>query len=160
MSSIQEVLVARDKASQKYEGARHLLQVTLPMVNDPKLLLGVIGNMSASLEYSMDAILIYERLLRLIPNYNSDFESRFNLFRYKSVRRNKIPAEIVHVMSELRYILEMHKKSPIEFQRGNRFVICDKDYAMKIVSLNEIKKQLEHTKIMLDLTTTLTSKYF
>ena len=159
MASPQEILTAKDNAIQKYEGARHLLQVTFPMVKDPKLLLGVIHNISSSLESSMDAILAYERLLRLVPIYSSNYQSKFNLFRMRSVRRNKISPEVIHLMSELRYILDLHKKSPMEFQRGNRFVICNKDYQLKVISLKDIQQYIYTTKDMLDQMQRIVSKY-
>ena len=159
MSSPQDILTAKDNATQKYEGARHLLNVTFPMIKDPKLLLGVINNLSASLESSMDAILAYERLLRLVPVYNNNYESKFNLFRMKSIRRNNIPPAAIHLMSELRYIIDLHKKSPMEFQRGNRFVICNKDYQLKVISIKDLQQYLYTTKDMLDLTHKIVSKH-
>jgi len=159
MASPQEILVAKDNAIQKYEGARHLLNVTFPMIKDPKLLIGVINNISDSLESSMDAILTYERLLHLVPAYNNAYESKFNLFKMKSVRRNNIPLETIHLMSELKYIIDLHKKSPMEFQRGNRFVICNKDYQLKVISIKDLQKQLYITKNMLDKMQQIVSKY-
>jgi len=153
-----DLLKAKDNATQKYEGARHLLNVTFPMIKDPKLLLGVVHNLSASLESSMDAILAYERLLRLVPIYSNTYESKFNLFRMRSVRRNNVPPAAVHLMSELRFILDLHKKSPMEFQRGNRFVICNKDYQLKVISIKDIQQYLYTTKNMLDLMNLLVSK--
>jgi hypothetical protein len=159
MASPQEILIAKDNATQKYEGARHLLQVTFPMIKDPKLLLGVMDNISASLESSMDAILAYERLLRLVPIYNNNYQSKFNLFRMKSVKRNNISPEVIHLMSELRYTLDLHKKSPMEFQRGNRFVICNKDYQLKVISLKDLQQYIYTAKGMLDQMEKIVSKY-
>jgi hypothetical protein len=158
MPTSMDLLKAKDNATQKYEGARHLLNVTFPMIKDPKLLLGVVHNLSASLESSMDAILAYERLLRLVPIYSNTYESKFNLFRMRSVRRNNVPPAAVHLMSELRFILDLHKKSPMEFQRGNRFVICNKDYQLKVISIKDIQQYLYTTKNMLDLMNLLVSK--
>ena len=159
MTSPREILTAKDNATQKYEGARHLLNVTFPMIKDPKLLLGVINNLSASLESSMDAILAYERLLRLVPIYSDTFKSKFNLFRMKSVRRNNISPAAIHLISELRFILDLHKKSPMAFQRGNRFVICNKDYQLKVISIKDIQQYLYTTKNMLDLMQQIVSKH-
>ena len=160
MSSQQDVLIAREKAVQQYESARHLLQITFPLVKDPKLLMGVIHNISASLEYSMNAILAYERILRLVPIYGPEFRSRFNLFRLKSVKRNNIPPETINLINELRQVLDLHKKSPIGFQRGNKFVICNKDYELKVISIKEIQTYLDKTKEMLQIMQTITGKHF
>ena len=34
----------------------------------------------------------------------------------------------------------------MEFQRGNRFVICGKDYQLKMISIKDIKEYLDKTK--------------
>ena len=148
---MSDYLVHRDKSLQQYEIAFHLLQVTFPLVKDPKLLIGIINNLFASLEHSLDTILNYEKQLMLVSTCSGDFTSKFNLFRSKSVLRNKIPADYVNLIIDLREILEMHKKSPMEFQRGNRLVICTKDYRLKMISLKDIKSYLDRTKSFLNL---------
>ncbi len=140
------------RAQQQYDAAFHLLKVTFPLVKDPKLLLGVVHNLFASMEASMDALLAYERQLHLIPAYQEDFQSKFNLFRYKCVRRNHIPVEIIVLMQELREILELHTKSPMEFQRGNNLVICDRNYLLKTISLRDLQNYLFQANQLLDLT--------
>ena len=154
-----DFLKAKENATQKYEGARHLLNVTFPTVKDPKLLLGVINNLVGSMEHSIEAILIYERLLRYVPIYSNNPKSQFNLFRQKSMRRNNISPHYVNLYLDLKEILELHKKSPMAFQRGNKFVICNKDYMLKTLSINDIKKYLEQTKEFLDITEKVISKY-
>jgi len=159
MPTSTDFLKAKDNAIQKYEGARHLLNVTFPTVKDPKLLLGVIDNLVCSMEYSIEAILIYERLLRMVPVYSDNPKSQFNMFRQKSMHRNNISPQYVNLYLELKDILELHKKSPMSFQRGNKFVICNKDYMLKTLSINEIRKYLEQTKEFLDISETVISKY-
>ena len=144
-------LLSRNKAIQQYDAAFHILHVTFPLVRDPKLLMGIIHNMLSSFEHSIDAILSYERQLRLVSHYPDNFESKFNIFRYRCVKRNKIPPKLVHLISQLKYTVEMHKKSPMEFQRGNRFVICNKDYQLQIISIKDIKDYLNQTKEFLDI---------
>ena len=139
-----------EKARQQYEAAFHLLHVTFPLVKDSKLLLGVVNNIFSSLEYSMSAILNYERQLHLVPHYFDNFQSKLNLFRYKSVRRNNIPMETVNLMMELKALLELHKKSPMEFQRGGRLVICSQDYHLRTLSIKDLHVHLARAKELLN----------
>ena len=155
MENIPDYVLDRQKAIQQYEGAYHLFNVTFPLVKDPKLLIGVISNISESLEKSMDAILKYERTLRLVPHYQEEFQSKFNIFRYKSVRRNKIPGEIINLILELRETLALQKRSPMEFQRGNRFVICTKDYQMKVISIKELQNYMDLNKRFINIMETV-----
>lgn len=142
---------AREKARQQYDAAFHLLNVTFPLAKDPQLLMGVVNNLLSSLEHSLTAILAYERQLRLVPPYFDNFQSKFNLFRLKSVQRNKISPDYVNLILDLKEILELHKRSPLEFQRGNRFVICTKDFQLKAISIKDLQEYLTKTKEFLAL---------
>ena len=139
------------KAHQQYDAAFHLLHVTFPFVKDPKLLMGIISNISTSLEHVMDAVLAYERQLRLVPNYTDEFQSKFNLFRYKCVRRNKIPQEFINMMIDLKELQVLHKKCPVSFQRGNKYVLSTQNYQLKIISIKDLKEYLNQTKEFLGL---------
>lgn len=149
---LDNYLSLKEKASQQYEVAFHLLHVTFPLVKDPKLLLGIVHNIFSSLEYSMSAILEYEKQLQLVPNYLDNFQSKLNLFRLKSMRRNNVPMETVNLMLELRDLLELHKRSPMEFQRGNRLVICSRDYRLRTLSIRDLQAHLGKAKELLDQT--------
>ncbi len=144
-------LSAKEKAYQQYNTAFHLLNVTFPLVKDQKLLLGVLHNLFNSAEAAMTAILQYERDLRLVSGFNdADFQSKFNTFRDRSVRRNKIPGPMVLLIQELKEIVELHQKSPMVFQRGASVVICDKQYTLKSLTVRDITQYLNQTKGFLE----------
>jgi hypothetical protein len=138
--------LSQNKAIQQYDAAFHLLHVTFPLVQDPKLIMGIINNLNQSLEAVMDTILTYERQLKLVPAYSEEFNSKFNLFRYKCVKRNNIPTKFIMAMMELRELEELHKKCPVSFQRGNRYVLSTNNYRLKAVSIKDIKEYLNITK--------------
>lgn len=140
-------LCAKEKAYQQYDIAAHLMQVTFPMTKDNKLFLGIAHNLFNSVESAMTAILQYERDLRLVSGFNEvDFQSKFNTFRDRSVRRNKIPSSAVSLIQELREIVELHQKSPMVFQRGTSVVICDRQYELKSLTVRNIAQYLNQTK--------------
>ncbi len=144
-------LSAKEKAYQQYDTAFHLLTVTFPLVKDQKLLLGIVHNLFSSVEAAMTAILQYERDLRLVSGFNEvDFQSKFNTFRDKSVRRNKISGSTASLIQELKEIVDLHHKSPMVFQRGARVVICDKRYELKSLTMRDIAQYLNQTKGFLD----------
>ena len=146
-----DYLAAQEKARQQYEAAFHLLKVTFPVVKDPKLLMGVLHNLFSSLEAGMDAILAYERELQLL-SYGPSFQNRYNAFCYRSVPRNKIPLEIANLLGELKELLDLHQHSPMEFQRGNKLVICSNNYhIMKTISIKELDEYLQQAKRFLEL---------
>ena len=147
---LTESLTSYKSAVLQHDTAFHLLNVTYPLIKDPKLLLGIVNNISASMQYAMEAILAHERELKLISSYPSAFEGKFNIFRYRCVQRNKISQNTVRTLQEVREILELHKKSPTEFQRGERLVLSTGDYHLKIVALKDIKVYLQHNKEFLE----------
>ena len=138
--------VSFEKALQHFQGAYHLLNVTFPTVRDPKLLMGVIRNLSQSLEHAMDSILHHDRQLNLVPNFGSTYRAKLHTFQLKCQRRNKIPQEFTKLLFTLKEIEELQKKCPTEFQRGNRYVLCSKDYEMHVISIKDIKEYVEQTK--------------
>lgn len=145
-------LSSKEKAYQQYDVAFHLLKVTFPLMKDHKLLLGIVHNLFSSVEATMTAILQYERDLRLVSGFNdADFQSKFNTFRNKSVRRNKISGSTVALIQELKEIVDLHQKSPMVFQRGAGVVICDKQYELKNLTAGNVAGYLGQTKEFLEM---------
>ncbi len=138
-------LAARERAHQQYDAASHLLKVTMPLVKDPKLFIGILHTLFNSLEASMDAILAYDRELQLIPPFADTFAAKFNAFQQKAVRRYNLPPEYPTLLLDLKETIDLHKKSPMEFQRGSRLVICQQDYQMKAFSAQDINIYLTKT---------------
>ncbi len=148
---------AKRKAMQQFDAAFFLMHKTYPVVKDPKLLIGVIHNLVQSFEHAIDAILAYERLLRLIPPYPEDTKFKFSLFRDKTMRRNKIPSSFAALLMDLKEFIELQKKCPVEFQRGSRYVLCNKNYQIRSVSIKDIKGYLHQTKEFLDIINKITT---
>ncbi len=139
-----------EKAQFQYDAAFHLLTVTHPLVKDPKLLLGILNNILASMEHAMDSLLQYEKQLQLVPNYGSTFLEKLNTFRLKSSRRNNILPEHTQTLTTIKEILNLHKVSPMEFKRHDRLVICSKDYHLQQLSAADIREYLDYNKAFLD----------
>lgn len=144
---MEEFQLARDKALKKVRVADHMLIMTYPLVKDPKLLLAVLENLFSALTNSVSSLLYYERTFKRIPIFNEDFDSKFALFKDKLVLKHNINKEYLVLIETIREMLVEHKKSPVEFSRGDRFVICSSNYRMKTISVNDIKKYVAKTKL-------------
>jgi hypothetical protein len=149
---------SRTKAVQQYDVAWHLLNVTLPLTNDPHLLIGIINNIFNSFKLAIDALIAYEQQLKAVPSCNDDFESKFNLFRLKVLHRHNISPEYPRLILELREILNLKKTCQTEFQRGNLLVLANKEFQMKTVDLPSIKKYLDQNKQFLGTVNQIISK--
>jgi len=126
--------------------ADHMMNVTYKVVNDPKLLLAIMDRIHSSLTYALGSILHYERMYKRIPPFQDNFESMFLAFKSRVTRRYDINIEYITLIQEVDEILKQHKKSPVEFRRQDKFVICSETYRMKVISIENIKKYIETAK--------------
>lgn len=142
-----------EQANFKYNAARHLLQVTYPLVKDPKLLLGVVSNLFQAYDLALTQLLQRERELLRIPPYTDQFQSKLNVYRHRIAKLHHLPDTHAQLISTLNHILTLHKESLIEFQRGDKFIICDDNYHIKAISAGDLKKYLTTTQQFLDFVT-------
>jgi len=126
--------------------ADHMMSVTYKVVSDPKLLLAVMDRIRNALSSSMSSLLQYERMYKRIPPYNETYESMYHVFKSKIVRRYHVNIEYLTLLQEVDSILKEHKKSPVEFRRKDKFVICSENYRMKVVTVDNIKEYIQKAK--------------
>ena len=60
--------------------------------------------------------------------------------------RNALKTDYLYLIKEIKDILLEHRKSPVEFVRNNRLVICSDSYHMKTVDIPKLKQYLMETK--------------
>jgi len=65
------------------------------------------------------------------------------------VDRLNIDKKYIKLISEIKDIIIEHKKSPVEFERNNKFVICSSTYRMRTISIDEIKKYITETRMFI-----------
>jgi|TARA_B100001964_G_C14254832_1_gene611831 hypothetical protein len=155
MEKFQEL---RSAANKKLQLADHMLTMTYPMVKDPHLLLSSVENLFLTFSYGMGSVLHYERVFKRIPPFPDNFTSKFELFRDKCTKKYGIDTEYLKIIKDLRDIIIAHRKSPIEFSRNERFVICNGDYRTRAISLNEVKSYVQKAKLFIKNVSTIVSK--
>ena len=153
MEKFQEM---REIARKKLQVADHMLTMTYPFVQDPKLLIAVMENLFLALANSMTSLLYYDRLFKRIPPFQDTFPSKFNMFKTKYA--NKFDKEYMDLIQEIKEIILEHRKSPVEFSKKDKFVICSDNYKMKTVTLNQLKDYIKKTKLFINKTNQLMSK--
>jgi len=155
---MEQFQIARDEAIKKLKVADHMLTITYQLVQDPKLLLAVLKNIFSSMEMAMSSVLYYERLFKRIPPFQDSFESKLSMFKTRIQPKYKISDDYIKVIQDLREVIVEHKRSPVEFARKDKFVICSDNYKMKTISIPEIKKYVSMAKIFIQNTTFIVSK--
>jgi len=143
---MEEYEKSLEDAKKTVRLADHMMNVTYKVVPDPKILLAIIERLRNGLEGSMGALLQYERMYKRIPPYNKTYESMYDVFRTRIVKRYHINIEYITLIHEVDNIIKQHRKSPVEFRRHDKFVICSDDYRMKVITVDNIKAYIEKSK--------------
>ncbi|MBD3259660.1 hypothetical protein GF371_03445 [Candidatus Woesearchaeota archaeon] len=143
MESFKE---CRQRAERNLQVAEHMLTVTYPLLRDAKLLLGVTENLFLSVTNSMSAAVFFERTYKRIPPFHDNFESKFNTFAARIMPRYGINKKYIKLLESVKDIVVKHKKSPVEFARKNKFVICDDKYNVREITEPELKQHLQDAK--------------
>ena len=143
MEKFQEHLHAATKA---FQTADHLTYVTYPLLKEVKLIVPIAENLYSAVVNLMDAVLEYDKLYKRIDLLVDNFDARLEIFKSECSRRYNIPRDYIELIAELRNIIQHHKKSPMEFIRGDKFVIASSNYSLKTVNLDNMKKYLAKVK--------------
>ncbi len=155
---MEEFQNLRDKAMQKIKVADHMLFMTYPLIKDPKLLLSIIENIFASLDFGISALLHYERTFKQIPPFHDSFNSRYEIFKNKMVLKHRINTNYITLIRDIQSILAHRKNSPVEFARKDKFIICSPNYSLKTVDVNLVKKYVFETKVFVKMINNIISE--
>ena len=147
MEKFQESLL---QARKQHKVADHMVYITHTIVKDPKLLLSAMKNIMRSMVNATDSLLQYERLFKRIPIFPQNFTSKLLLLKNPCSRRYNLSQNYIFLINELNEIITAHEKSPVEFARKDKFVICSENYRMKTITINKIKEYLALNKAFLE----------
>lgn len=139
------------KSKRNIQIADHLLTQTYPLVKDPSLFLAVLENISSSFKNSMDSLIFFERENKTIPPFHDSFESKLNLFKLKLMSKHNISQDYLILFLDIKELLNKHKKSPVAFSREDTFVICSEKYDISKLSVPQIKKFINKSKLFYEL---------
>ncbi|RME52393.1 hypothetical protein D6783_04695 [Candidatus Woesearchaeota archaeon] len=143
MEDFQEELAS---AKKQLRLADHMLAVTFPLLKETKLLLAVVDNLFRAVDHAVSALLRFERYYKRIPAVPSSFEGRLAVLRLRVGKRVGLESEHLRFIQSLKSLVEERKKSPVEFARKGKVVICSSTYALRTLSVGELKKHLSSAK--------------
>jgi hypothetical protein len=155
MERYQEQL---DTAKKKLQIADHMVNVTYPLVRDTKLLYASVENLFLSLTSTMGALLHFERLYKRIPPFNDTFESKYFMYNHMLQEKFRLDSEYSKMMKDIKKIIVEHKKSPVEFQRRDKFVICSQNYSTMVLTYPTIREYLTKAKLFIQEINTIINK--
>ncbi|MFT4312049.1 MAG: hypothetical protein ACMXYF_02370 [Candidatus Woesearchaeota archaeon] len=146
MEKYQECL---EKAHYYIKACEHMLTVTYPAINEPKILLTCLDHLFLCMTNTVGAILHFERKKRTIPPFHTTFESKFNMFQLKIVPMHKIPKKDVTFIDKLQQLITFHKQAPVEFTRDNQYIMCDTEYGVEKINAPRIREFILDAKQVL-----------
>lgn len=140
----------REKAQKLIRVADHMLTQTFPLLKDPKLLLGVVDNIYLAIQSSIGSLLHYQRYYKKIPAFVENFEAMYTIFRDKYKSQQGLSQQHFSMIERIRDIVIQHKRSPMEFSRKDKFVICSDNYRLKTLSPDELKNYIVKTRELIE----------
>ena len=96
----------RDSALKQINLADHVLTMTYPMVQDPKLLKVVVKNIYQAMESTIAMMLNYERYYKRVPPFTENYEVMLEMSR-PIFTNYKISTGYIGFLNEIKEILEI-----------------------------------------------------
>lgn len=148
MDASHKILI--QEAEKAFNTADHLTYVSLPLLNEPKLMVTITQNIHRALSKGMQALLAYEYQSKHITVIPDNFQAQVLVFEQDIMPKYKINKEIATTLKEVRHIMNYQKESPIEFQRRENYILCDKDYKMEKLEAKRLKSYLLETRAFIN----------
>ncbi len=139
------------EAKNKLSVADHLLNVTLPLIGDYKLIIIIVEDTFLAMSKAMTSLLEHDMTYKKIPfvklNNSSD---KKRMFKQYCLKKYNLNPEILSIFDNLKEIIERHRKSPVVFVKNKSLVICNDTYSKNlVVTLDFLKDAVYKTKIFI-----------
>ncbi|MEK6830840.1 MAG: hypothetical protein AABX77_02325 [Nanoarchaeota archaeon] len=124
--------------------ADHMTYVTLPLINENRLLLKIFDEIYLSIIKSINSILSYEHFckrINLYTNYSNNLETFVRI-----AKNYDISNEQLRKIKEIININNQHKQSAVEFVKRDRVVIMSDNLRTQIIDIRIIKQYLLFVK--------------
>lgn len=129
------------KAIYQLNLAEHLLEVTYPLVKDPKMLLSILSNLEATHKNLFETV--------LPSNFNEtniSFISKLDKFEDLLQPQIVLNDGLLKTIKTVHDLVEEHENSAVVFSRKDAFIVCKDDYEMIKIDPLLIGEQLHNTK--------------
>ncbi len=128
--------------------ADHMAYITYPVLKENRLLIKILEQISSALDKTMKAILENEYYQKRIQKFD-DPKLNFDAFLGSATYYGLEPIHI-KTIKQIAGIMEMHKKSPMEFVRKDTFIIMSDNLQTEQISLERVKIFLKISQQILE----------
>ncbi len=143
-------LIAR--AKKEIHLADHLIYVTFPLIRETKFLLSIAEHVIKSSELALEAVLKHARLYKRIEPYATNFAARVDVFQAELQIMYNFNPEHTHLLRRLAEFKQHNKESVMKFRRKDKYILTTRQYEMKILDLERVKRMCEATKKFINTT--------
>ncbi|MBI2499235.1 hypothetical protein HYV88_03250 [Candidatus Woesearchaeota archaeon] len=134
------------KALNDFKTVDHMVYVTYPLVNDPKLMFGIVDKLFNTLIDVITAVLNYDYLYKRISHVPESLNEKLELFKKVIGKRYNFNGNIFLLLEELNKFKEFRKRSPMEFVRRDNLVICSSGFNTKSLNYKKVKEYVNKSK--------------
>ena len=145
---MEEFELSKTAAIKHMKVADHILTMTYPLVQDPKLLKLVLKNIYLSLQNVMVALLHYERLQKRSIVIKNDFNYLVECVK-PYLRKHNVSTEYVNFLNELNELMKKQEQADVEFIRKEKFVFTGRNYKLNTVTKKEMKDYIIKGKLFM-----------
>lgn len=142
---MQNYLEKKTEALRQIKIADHLMTMTYPIVQDPKLLKVILNNLYKALYNALESFHNFEKL----SYTNNNFEILVDKCKHNFKKYNISPS-YEDFLLEIHNLITKRQRSDVEFIRKEKFVFSSKDYNLHIVTKEEMKNYIVKGKLFLN----------
>jgi len=139
-----------NKARFHVHNADNAINKAYPLIKENKVMLIALNNLFMAYNSAALAILDHAKNKRFIDRIPEDFDSRLKLLEDGKLDLPKFNRSFIDLGLRLKSYVIAHKNSAIEFSRGGNYVICDRKFQYKLLSLQVLNDLYAKTKLFID----------
>ena len=141
-------LLSLQDAYKSLQTADHMVYITFPLIKENRLLIKILSGIYCAVLALVNAMLQYDfAYKRVILTENA--KENFKIFREKCAPRFGISADEMEKIIEIFRLMGEHQASPMEFVKGNKFVILSDNLKTDALTLGRLKDYLITSKNLL-----------
>src|SRR3989344_1462778 len=134
------------KALNDFKTVDHMVYVTYPLINDPKLMFGIVDKLFNTLIDVITAVLNYDYLYKRISRVPENLNDRLELFKKVINKRYNFDRTIFSLLEDLNKFKEFRKRSPMEFVRRGNLIVCSSGFNTQSLNYKKMKDYVNKSK--------------
>jgi hypothetical protein len=134
-----------DQIEKKLRISEHFLYLANSVFEDKKIFLKIIPEIKEALTKALNLILYYEASHKRIT-LSKYPQANFEIFKKKCAPKFNITLQEINKIQELFRIIEMQKKSTMDFIRGDKVVIFMENQDYEILTSEKIQEFIQITR--------------